>query len=107
FIVPASQKGRLMETMEDAIRCGNSTPQIPCGNSAHFRDSFSSLPSEASPKTVPQYGMETEPEDGWVDWPPTADAELALLNPTALVLELVSQLPTVMGIAPTQHDVTN
>src|SRR5262245_675116 len=45
FIVPASQKGRLMETMEDAIRCGNSTPQIPCGNSAHFRDSFSSLPS--------------------------------------------------------------
>jgi hypothetical protein len=94
FIVPASQKGRLIEAMEDAIRCGNSTPQIPCGNSAHFRDNLSSLPSIASPKTIPQYGMDTEPEDGWVDWPPTADAELALLNPTALVLELVRQLPT-------------
>jgi hypothetical protein len=95
FIVPASQKGRLMESMEDAISCGNSAPRFPCGNSSHFRESFSSLPSTASPKTVPQYGMEMEAAgNGWLDWSSTTDVELAWLNPTALVLELVAKLPT-------------
>jgi hypothetical protein len=60
FIVPASQKGRLMGAMEDAIRCGNTAPQTPCGNTPHFFDSFSSLLSTTSPKRVPQYGMERE-----------------------------------------------
>jgi hypothetical protein len=60
FIVPANQEGRLMETMESAICCGNNPPKIPCGNSLHFGDNLSSLFSTASPKTVPQYGIETE-----------------------------------------------
>jgi hypothetical protein len=64
FIVPANQKGRLMETMEAALPCGNNALKIPCGNSPHFRDNFSSLPSTASPKTVPQYGMEWEGRGG-------------------------------------------
>jgi hypothetical protein len=91
FIVPASQEGRLMETMEDAIRCGNTTPQVPCGNSPHFRDNSSSSNSAASPKTVPQYGMEVEVGgvgvEGGVDRPGEA------LSPTELVLEMVAKLP--------------
>jgi hypothetical protein len=72
FIVPASQKGRLMETMEAALSLVETTHKIPCGNSPHFRDNFSSLPSTASPKTIPQYGMERwtgREGGGWVDWP--------------------------------------
>jgi hypothetical protein len=85
FIVPTSQGGRLMETMESAISCGNNTPKTPCGNSPQFGDNLSLLPSTASPKTVPQYGMEVPPPGGGVGggW-----------SPTDLVLQLVAKLPT-------------
>jgi hypothetical protein len=91
FIVPARQKGRLMEAMEDAIRCGNTAPKIPCGNIPHVRDSFSSLPSTASPKTVPQYGMKRE-MDGVELGGSGTDRPAELLSPTALVLEMVAKL---------------
>jgi hypothetical protein len=91
FIVPASQKGRLMDAMEDAIRCGNTAPKIPCGNIPHFRDSFSSLPSTASPKTVPQYGMDRE-RDGVELGGSGTDRPGELLSLTELVLEMVGKL---------------
>jgi hypothetical protein len=92
FIVPARQKGRLMEAMEDAIRCGNTAPKIPCGNTPHFRDSFSSVPSTAFPKTVPQYGMERETGRRWVSDGGVVDRLGELLSPTELVLEMVAKL---------------
>jgi hypothetical protein len=91
FIVPASQKGRLMDAMEDAIRCGNTAPKIPCGNIPHFRDSFSSLPLTASPKTVPQYGMDRE-MDGVELGGSGMDRPGELLSLTELVLEMVGKL---------------
>jgi hypothetical protein len=91
FIVPASQKGRLMDAMEDAIRCGNTAPKIPCGNIPHFRDSFSSLPLTASPKTVPQYGMDRE-MDGVELGGSGMDRLGELLSLTELVLEMVGKL---------------
>jgi hypothetical protein len=91
FIVPASQKGRLMDAMEDAIRCGNAAPKIPCGNIPHFRDSFSSLPLTASPKTVPQYGMDRE-MDGVELGGSGMDRLGELLSLTELVLEMVGKL---------------
>jgi len=39
-----------METMESVLSCGNGASKFPCGNSPQFGDSFSSLPSRASPK---------------------------------------------------------
>jgi hypothetical protein len=63
FIVPASQKGRLMDAMEDAISSKSlveANAKIPCGSTPHFGDSFSSLPSTVSPNLLPQYGREKE-----------------------------------------------
>jgi hypothetical protein len=91
FIVPASQKGRLMETMEAALPCGNNALKIPCGNSPHFRDNFSSLPSTASPKTVPQYGMDREMDGVGLGGSGT-DRLGELLSLTELVLEMVAKL---------------
>jgi hypothetical protein len=64
FIVPASQKGRLMDAMEDAIRCGNTAPKIPCGNIPHFRDSFSSLPQRLRRKRFHNMGW----IERWTGW---------------------------------------
>jgi hypothetical protein len=86
FIVPSSHGGRLIETMEGAFSCGNNTPKFRCGNSPQFGDNFSALLSTASPKTVPQYGMEV---------PVSGGCEVGgCSSPTALVLELVAKLPT-------------
>jgi hypothetical protein len=85
FIVPTNQEGRLVETMESAISCGNNARKTSCGNRGQFRDNFFSLPAMASPKTVPQYGMDTRVgcTGGGIGG-----------SPTALVLEMVSMLPT-------------
>jgi hypothetical protein len=85
FIVPSSHGGRLIETMEGAFSCGNNTPKFRCGNSHQFGDNFSALLSTASPKTVPQDGMEV---------PVSGGCGVGGCSPTALVLELVAKLPT-------------
>ena len=52
FIVPANQEGRLMETMEAAISCGNNLPKNPCGNSPQNGDKLSPCFSGGTPGNV-------------------------------------------------------
>jgi hypothetical protein len=51
FIVPANQEQALMETMEEAISCGNNPQKIPCGNRGQFRDSLSPCNSSGTPES--------------------------------------------------------
>jgi hypothetical protein len=56
FIVPANQEGRLMETMEEAISCGNNLPKNPCGNSPQNGDELSPCFSSGTPENVSTIG---------------------------------------------------
>jgi hypothetical protein len=60
FIVPANHEGRLRETMEAALPCGNNAPKTPCGNTPSNFDNDCREISKPSSKMIPQYGMDTE-----------------------------------------------
>jgi hypothetical protein len=90
FIVPANQKGRLMETMESAISCGHNQPKNPCGDSPQIRDKLSPSSFSVSLKNDPTI---------WDGSGGLGGRRLGVepaepLSPTALVLELVVKLPT-------------
>jgi hypothetical protein len=102
FIVPASQKERLQEAMENAFPCGNTEQAFhafPCGNTGqkslvetapNFETSQVFEKSTEPSETLSQYGTEGLPGmggrmGGWDVEPP---------SPTALVLEMVAKLPT-------------
>jgi hypothetical protein len=91
FIVPASQKERLNEAMENNFPChttGQKSLVIPTPNLAtsHPLD-----PKKETPETVLQYGTEGR-DGGWWEDRVVAAGSAEPLSPTEMVLEMVAKL---------------